>query len=240
MKVYIINYMNKKYLRKIIQKTGFDFHKYYPTPNKLNWLKDRKIRIVLDVGANVGQFVKEIRETLPNAFIYSFEPLAECFSKLNENLKGDKNFKAFNFALGEKDEEVTMNHSVYSPSSSILEMAKAHKDLFPHTKEATPEKITIKRFDDIKNLNLEKEILLKIDTQGYEDRVLRGMPETLKGVKIIIIETSFVELYEGQKLFDGMYEMLKDLGFCYKGALQQKINNKTGEVVSEDSIFERK
>jgi FkbM family methyltransferase len=232
--------MTTNKIRKIIQKTGLDIHKYRPEINRLEWIKEQNIKTILDVGANVGQFVKEIREVLPDIFIYSFEPLEECFVILNENMKGDKKFEALNFALGEKDEEVLMNHSTYSPSSSILEMAQAHKDLFPHTKEAKPERITIKRFDDIKNLNLEKEILLKIDTQGYEDRVLRGMSETLKNVKIIIIETSFVELYEGQKLFDGMYEMMKNLGFHYKGALQQKINNKTGEVVSEDSIFERK
>ncbi len=94
------------FVRKIIQKTGFDFHRHYPQANKMSWFKDENIKTVLDIGANVGQFAKEIREELPNAFIYSFEPLKECFDKLKTMESNDNKFKAFNFAIGDKKEIV--------------------------------------------------------------------------------------------------------------------------------------
>jgi FkbM family methyltransferase len=230
--------MTENKIRKIIQKTGFDFHRHYPTLNRLDQLKDNNIKTVFDVGANVGQFAKEIRKILPDAFIYSFEPLSECFKKLTENMVGDSKFKAFNFALGEKDEILQINRSAYSPSSSILDMADAHKKLFPHTKESAPEKITVKKLDDLDITKESKgEILLKIDTQGYEDRVFRGSLNFLKKVRFVVVETSFVELYKGQPLFANIYSLLKNEGFTYKGSLQQKTDSKTGEVISEDSLF---
>ncbi|MEI6843441.1 MAG: FkbM family methyltransferase [bacterium] len=227
-------------LRKIIQKTGFDVLKFRPKPNPLEWLKDKQIKTVLDVGANVGQFAKEIREFLPETKIISFEPLSDCFHKLTENMKDDNSFKAFNFALGEKDEVTTIHHSDYSPSSSILHMAHNHKSLFPHTKESRPEQITIKKLDDLDLITtekLEQHILLKIDTQGFEDKVLKGAEKFLEHVTYIIIETSYIELYEKQPLFADIYSILTHKEFIYKGGLQQKMNGKTGQIISEDSLF---
>lgn len=230
--------MAKNIIRKFIQKTGFDLHRYRPGPDKLSYLCLFNLRTVLDIGANVGQFAKEIREKLPEAKIYSFEPIKECFDKLNENMKKDKNFEAFNFALGDKNEKLEMHKSFYTPSSSILEMAEAHKKLFPHTKENKLEQIEVKRLDNIaSSLSLGKEILIKVDVQGFEDKVIEGGKETFKKARVILIENSFVELYKGQPLFDDIYEKLKSLGFVYKGSLQEKLDQKTGQIIFEDSLF---
>jgi len=227
-------------LRKVIQKTGFDFHRHKPMPNKLSYFKTFNFQTILDIGANVGQFAKEIRGRIPNTQIYSFEPIKECFEKLEQNMKSDSNFRAYNFALGDKSEDVEMHKSAYSPSSSILKMSETHKNLFPHTKEHTTEKIKIKRLDDIaKDLNLEKEIMIKADVQGFEDKVIAGGIETFKKAKAVLIENSFVKLYDGQPLFDDIYMKLKSLGFEYKGSLQKKVDRYTGKIISEDSLFIR-
>jgi FkbM family methyltransferase len=225
-------------IRKAIQKTGLDLHRYRPAPDKLSYLRLFNFRTVLDIGANVGQFAREIRQILPNASIHSFEPIKECFDKLNQNMKEDSNFKSFNFALGDKNENLEMHKSVYTPSSSILEMAEMHKTLFPHTKENEPEEIKVKRLDEVvKNLDLKKEVLIKIDVQGFEDKVIDGGRETFKKARVVLIENSFVEMYKNQPLFDDIYEKLKSLGFTYKGGLQEKLDKKTGQILFEDSLF---
>lgn len=227
-------------IRKLIWKTGFDIRRYRPEPDQLSWLKEIAIQTIIDVGANIGQFAKEIRSALPDAFIYSFEPLKDCYDDLLIIMKNDRKFKAFNMALGDSSEEVVMHHNDYSASSSILDMAQSHKDLYPYTKHIHDEKIIVCRLDDIHELdknNLKKEILVKIDTQGYEDRVLRGGIEFLKNTKVIIIETSFITLYEGQLLFADIYKMLTSLGFVYKGSIRRKFNLKNGGNLYEDSIF---
>ncbi|MDE2041029.1 MAG: FkbM family methyltransferase [Patescibacteria group bacterium] len=234
--------MSHRSIRKLFQKTGFDFHRHRPEPNKLAWLRALNVQTVLDVGANIGQFAREVRAVLPTAFIYSFEPLKSCFDELSRNMLTDRNFKAYNFALGAANETVTMNKSAYSPSSSILAMSKSHKDLFPQTQNSSQEEIAIKRLDDIAEFDpakLNREILVKIDTQGFEEKVIRGATKFLKQTKVMIVENSYLPLYEGQALFDGIYQQLKALGFAYHGSLQQKVNPKSGEILFEDSFFVR-
>lgn len=226
----------------MLQKTGFDFHRHRSEPNKLAWLEKAQIRTVIDVGANTGQFVKEIRSVLPDAFVYSFEPLRDCYGALVEERKDDRKFKAFHFALGDSHEETVMHRNNYSPSSSLLPMGELHKTLYPHTKDTSTEKIIVRRLDDMNELdpaNLEKEILVKIDTQGYEDRVIRGGTRFLKHTKAMIVETSFTTLYEGQLLFADIYAMLAALGFGYRGGIHQKFDPKSGKLIFEDSLFVR-
>jgi len=234
--------MSSHPLRKMFWKAGIDVRRYRPEPDHLLWLKEVGIKTVIDVGANIGQFAHEIRIDLPDAHIYSFEPLKDCYDEMVESMKNDKNFTAFHMALGDKSEEVTMNRNDYSPSSSLLPMAQTHKDIFPHTKNTKEEKITVRRMDDLPDFKRnvpQKEILFKIDTQGYEDRVVRGATEFLKGVAAMIVETSFVTLYEKQFLFDDMYKMLTGMGFIYKGGMHQRFDTKNGGNLFEDSIFVR-
>jgi len=219
---------------------GVDIHRHHPEADRLAWLSKLNIQTVFDIGANVGQFAQEIRQTLPGAQIYSYEPLKECFNTLTSSFAYDSKFQAFNYALGEKSEEITMNKSSYTPSSSLLRMADSHKKLFPHTKDSSPETISVRRLDDVwAQLKPTKEILIKVDTQGYEDKVIAGGITSFKQARVILIEASFVRLYETQPLFDDIYQKIQSFGFSYHGALHQKLNPKTGEVIFEDAIFVR-
>ena len=227
-------------LRKLIQKTGLDIHRFRPTPDKLSFLKTLNVGTVLDIGGNVGQFAKEVREVLPKTQIYSFEPLKECFDELVHSMKEDRLFKAFNYALGDTEGSLNMNKSSYTPSSSLLPMSSTHKELFPHTKDHTNETIYVKTLDSVaSSLNLKPQILIKVDVQGFESKVIAGGIKTFSMAKVVLIEVSHATLYEGQPTFDDLYQKLKNLGFKYKGSLQQKIDKKTGEIISEDSIFIR-
>ncbi len=236
--------MKQHFIRTLIQKTGFDLHRYRKTDetNKMEYLRECSIRTVIDVGANIGQFAKEVRAILPDASIYSFEPVQECYRQLLHNMSADTKFQAFNCALGDTNGKIAIHKNDYSQSSSILDMADAHKRLFPHTSHDVPEEITVKRLDDMTEMRpvtLEKNILLKIDTQGFEDRVIRGGPDFLKETKAVLAETSFLELYKGQPLFADIYKTLTSQGFRYTGSFWQKINPENGQVLFEDSLFVR-
>ncbi len=150
----------------------------------------------------------------------------------------DKNFKDFNFALGNENMEMSMEKNEYSPSSSLLPLGVKHQELFPHAKQTSKEKILIKKLDDVSpTLHIQKEILIKVDVQGFEDKVIAGGQNTFSQVRAILIETSFVELYQGQPTFDDIYTSLRNLGFSYHGSMQEKIDKKTGKIISEDSLF---
>ncbi len=228
----------KKIIRKSFNIIGLDIRK--AESNEFVWLKELNIQTVFDIGANTGQFARMIHNILPEASIYSFEPLEDCYRRLCSNMKGVSNFKAFNFALGDKDEETEIYHDKYSPSSSLLQMGKLHKEAFSFTGRQTIEKIKAKRLDEVirdLNIELKKNVLFKIDVQGYEDKVILGAQKSLLKTKAIIVETSYQVLYEGQPLFDAIYDMLRQKGFEYMGNLEQLKNPLTGDVLQSDSLF---
>jgi len=208
--------------------------------NKFVWLKDLNINTVMDVGANVGQFALEISKVLPNARIYSFEALRSVYGELLKNSKEIKNFKAINVALGNFSGTTKIYRNKYSPSSSVLEMADLHKKVFPHTKETYEGKVVVRRLDDIiteEKLELKPNTLIKLDVQGYEDKVIQGGIGTFKKATVIITEVSFYELYKGQPLFDQIQSQLRKMGFECKGSINASFHPETGLPLFADAIF---
>jgi FkbM family methyltransferase len=204
------------------------------------WLIDMQIKTVIDVGANTGQFSQKILSFLPDVMIYSFEPIKSCYEELSRNLFFNGNVKLFNFALGDTDGEQTIYLNDFTPSSSLLEMDDLHKKAFAYTEKCTPEVIQVRRLDAmISEMVLQRPILLKIDVQGYEREVIRGGLETIKQVDVMIVETSFSELYKNQPLFHEIYGLLRAQGFVYKGNYEQLINPNNGEILQADSLFIR-
>ncbi|MFN8465859.1 MAG: FkbM family methyltransferase [Caldilineaceae bacterium] len=67
------------------------------------------------------------------------------------------------------------------------------------------------------HLNLEVPYMVKIDVQGFEDKVLLGGELTIRHASMLIIETSFQVLYEGQALF-GDVDFAKGLGTAISAA----------------------
>jgi FkbM family methyltransferase len=113
------------------------------------WLINLKIKTVLDIGANTGQFAAKILDLFPDIDLYCFEPIIDCFKELENNLGSNKKVKFFNFALGNENGGQTIHINEYSPSSSLLEMNNLHKKAFAFTEKSAPGKILIKKLDEI-------------------------------------------------------------------------------------------
>lgn len=209
-------------------------------PKRLAWLDSFGFRTVLDVGANTGQFVDEARRFAPDAMIYSFEPLPDCYAELVSRHGKDPKFRAFNFAIGDAPGKTTFHRSSYSQSSSMLKMAALHVEAFPETAGGVEVTIPVDTLDNVRDrLELRGPVLLKIDVQGFEDRVIRGATELLADVDVAVIEMSIEPLYEGQTLFDGVYRMMVDRGFVYRGNHLQLQHPADGRVLQVDGLFTR-
>ena len=243
----------KEFLKKLFNFVGFNVtrtgagiqggeKKFAPSQeDKLKWIQNMNIKTVIDVGAHIGESALQFHELFPNAKIYSFEPLHDCFMRLNDNMKNVPNFRSFNLALGDKEGRLQIHRSEFSPSSSPLKMAKLHKEAFPFSSGEISETVDVNTLDNIaQELDLEDNILLKIDVQGYEKSVIVGSQSILGRVKVIIIETSFHELYEGQPLFSDIYELLCEQGFVYSGSWEELKSPLDGAPLQQDSIFIRK
>ena len=234
----LARYLEQPHLWRLRQR-GVNVDEYL----RLNrgWLHSLRIATVLDIGANVGQFCQIASTLWPQARIYAFEPLRDCYEQLKSRMVGCGKVVAFNVGLGEQRGEACFERNAFSASSSFLKMAELHKSNYPETRTSETVTVKIERLDELaQELDLQEPILVKIDVQGYEDRVLRGGEQTVRRAQVILVETSFEPLYEGQLLFDGIHELLGKWGFRYAGAVGQLQSPLDGRVLQADSLFVRR
>jgi len=90
-----------------------------------------------------------------------------------------------------------------------------------------------------KYISEDSNIFIKIDTQGYEDLVLKGACETIKKATGLQLEVSLVPLYEGQTLYADIIDKMKTFGFNIWGLSTVLIDTKTGRLLQVDAVFFR-
>ena len=230
----------------LINFFGLDVKKFIPGSSPSAQLKVSlakfNIDIVFDVGANTGQFGKELRSSGYDGQIVSFEPLSEAYMHLKNLCDTDKKWTAHpRCAVGERAGFVTINVAGNSASSSLLPMLDSHILAAPHTAYIGKEEVEIQMLDSIIPGYLDgfKNPLLKIDTQGYEWAVLDGSKEVLSLMMGVVLEMSLVPLYEGQHLWGEIIERLEGLGFSLWALQPEFIDPCDGRTLQVNGIFYR-
>jgi len=229
-----------------IHAMGYEVRAFRPGASAgaqlMRMLAAHSIDVVLDVGANVGQFGTELRGSGYQGVIVSFEPLSTARARLRAAVGSDPRWKiADQAALGASDGEVDLNVAANSASSSVLPMLKRHSDAAPESAYVGSERVPLRRLDDLVPAYVtdRSKIFLKIDTQGYEDRVLEGGRRTLERAVGLSIELSFVPLYGGQLLYKDMVPRLEALGFELWNVAPAFIDQNDGRLLQVDGTFFR-
>ena len=197
-------------------------------------------KTIIDIGANTGQSVLTFRSAFPQATIHAIEPLPDCFLQLTRNTSSFSKVLLYNTAVGNYTGIINIFENDYSPSSSVLPIGHTHLLNFPHAQNRSSFEVPI---DTLSNLLISKDLaepmLIKMDVQGYEKHVIEGGTNVLSRAKLLIVEVSLEELYEGQPLFDDICAILSTIGFRYGGVFDQLVSPKTGMVLQQDAIFVR-
>jgi len=236
----------KRYAKKLVRRFGLNVTRLSPhaVPDHcgFKWLSGMAIKTVIDVGANRGEMAVELHRILPDAGFYCFEPLKECIAVLRQRTRAISHCRVFEIAIGDEAGEARLHRSSYDSSSSLRPMGALHKRLFPHTAATHEIVVPVDTLDHaMAEFELQVPILLKLDVQGFEDRIIRGAPGVLARTKVVIAETSFQELYEGQPLFAEIHGMLAVLGFRYMGAWSEDLRSPIdGSHLQQDSVFVRR
>ena len=233
-------------LKKIFRFFGFDIIGYSPVLSNsaqvVKSLEINEIELIFDVGANSGQFAIEILEGGFKGDVVSFEPQFNMHKICVQNSVKYSNWKVHSqCAIGEKIDIVELNVSANSVSSSILMVNDTHINSAPQSKYISSESVNLITLDSVFNEYYKKgaNCALKIDTQGFEWPVLMGAINSLPNVTCIIIEMSLFPLYDGQKLWDEIYEYLKLKGFCMWAIQPGLIERSTGKTLQMDCILVR-
>lgn len=205
-------------------------------------LRKFKIDLVLDVGANKGQFASDIRSCGYTGKIVSFEPLSQAHRELSQSSAGDPMWEAYTrCALGDDTGEVEINIAGNSESSSILPMLESHRSAAPESAYQGKESVSVKTLDAVAGQYVKdaRATFLKIDTQGFEWQVLDGARDTLPHIKGILVELSLVPLYEGQHLWREIIDRLEAEGFILWAFKPVFSDQSQGRTLQVDGVFYR-
>jgi len=236
--------MTKKYLRRILQSIGYDIVKRKTAVSFelsiLKWLAKKNIDVVIDIGANEGQYGNKIRNMGYEGEIISFEPSSEAYEKLLKNCENDQHwFVAPRMAIGEKNGETEMFISHNSVSSSILKISQTHVNMAKDSAYKSKETVNIRTLDSLFGncIPKGKNLFLKIDTQGYEMKVLDGIENNLEKVEGIQIELSINPLYEGQELYLDFFEFMEKNNFSLYSIRPGFKDKETQQIFQFDGFF---
>jgi FkbM family methyltransferase len=232
----IVSSLAKKFTRRTADRT------IAPHEVTESWIKRLNIDLVVDVGANEGQFVDLVRRRGFSKRIISIEPLEAAFNKLTKRLRHDSKWQGVRTALGEKTDTLTMEVAGNSfMSSSLLQMLPNHVEAEPTSAIFRTETVSVRRLDEVLPplLNNEERIFLKVDTQGFEDHVLKGATGILGKIVLLELELSLVTLYSGQTLLPEMMNLVAGLGFTPVSLDRGFADNKRGKLLQVDGLFVR-
>ena len=200
------------------------------------------INILFDIGANTGQYAKNMRELGYSKKIISFEPLTDAFNILNENSIKDDSWLINNYAIGDENSSGVINIAHNSISSSILNMLPSHANSSPTSKYIAKEEIELKTLDSVFNSFCKKDdkVMMKIDTQGFEKNVIDGAAKYLNNIDIIQLEMSIIPLYKNEMIFIDMMKYLDEKNFQLFSLENGFSNPTTSQLLQVDGIFVNK
>lgn len=212
-----------------------------PALRRARLLPWRQIGLVLDVGANVGQYASKLRAAGYGGRIVSFEPLASAFTELSAAAANDPLWDCRPFALGAEAARMTLNVSGDREASSLLPMEPRHALHCPASAYVGTEPVEVRTLDSVASVEPgTRGIYLKLDVQGYELSVLLGAERVLPWVELVEAELSLVPLYTGGPLYREVIDHLGAREFdliSVEGITEEPA---TGQMLQVNAVFARR
>ncbi len=174
---------------------------------------------VIDVGANLGYYVLlEAQLVGPEGKVYAIEPVEKNYYVLNKNIALNRrgNVETFQVAIGEKTKNQEMLLSRNSNHGTMMDMDKASQYYKTRMEKIGADKITVPTVTldkFVKDNNIEKVDFIRMDVEGFELQVFKGMQKTLKDMSpTVLVEAHYVH-YADPKVIDDMIRDMLDLGY---------------------------
>jgi FkbM family methyltransferase len=228
-------------IRRLARRLGYEVRQYTPL-RSFTAARERLldgIDVVLDVGANAGQYGEGLRELGFRGRLVSLEPVAEAFAELERRAGDDGAWDAVRVAASDFDGEITLNITDDSRSSSVL----ARNERFSDKAGWAPKesrRVAARRLDGLLGelLRPDERAYLKLDVQGYERHVLDGAGTALARFEAIELELSVTPLYENQPSLTEMLPLLAERGFR-PVCLEPILLDDEGLLMELDGLFAR-
>jgi FkbM family methyltransferase len=180
-----------------------------------HWLKNDRTHLFVDIGANTGFYTILATGRYGYDKALSFEPNPEVYRTLEQNLKLNglqTRVRCFNLALGEKRQVLPFcRYASHTGLSRFIESESEikHKDREDH-EIVEIETVSFDDFVTTHDINVMEIDFVKIDVEGFEYNVLKGMRRTLSLISNVKL---FVEINPKNKNREQTTDLLSEFGF---------------------------
>jgi FkbM family methyltransferase len=231
--------------RRIRQTFGFEVRRHQsvlgydlaPFRHRARLLACEDVHLVIDVGANVGQYASALRRGGYPGDILSLEPLAEPFAALRARAAGDPHWTCEQVALGERSGFADLRVAAHSAGSSFLEVGETLVANTPEMATVGSERVRVEPLAHLLESIASNSAFLKLDVQGFELQILRAGEDILPRLAGIEVELSFEPLYEGEGSFLEVTQLLDALGFRLAAVDPGIPDRRTGFPLQVDGIY---
>jgi FkbM family methyltransferase len=202
-------------VKSLARAIGYDVRRtdsHFPK-RPIDFIRSRNIELVVDIGANAGQYARRLRADGYAGWIVSAEPVSSAHAALAARAAGDARWKTMNLAFGEKEGFAEINVSEASVLSSIRRQLPAAAAFNSEARIIRHETVRVARLDEVFPELPKGRAFLKIDTQGYEEQVLTGASGCLSQFLGVQMELPIIHLYEGTWQFQEAIAYMYERGF---------------------------
>lgn len=222
---------------------GYEVRQYTPlrsyTAARARLFASLGIDVVVDVGANAGQYGELLRALGFRGRLISLEPVPEAFAALERTAAADGRWTALRLAAADVDGEIELRVTADSRSSSVL----ARNDRFADRAGWAPREVVAVPARRLATLAPEllqphERAHLKIDVQGYERQVLEGAADELARFESLELELSVAPLYNEQAQLVDVLPLLAERGF-HTVSLEPILLDDRGRLIELDGLFAR-
>jgi FkbM family methyltransferase len=232
-------------VRGLARKAGYDVVSYSPMCShelrRAQLLRERGVGLVLDGGANRGQYAKRLRQLGYGGEILSVEPIPEVFAALARAASRDPRWRCVNAALGETAGEASLHINPISEVSSLLAATGAVNTAGWQTGSTI--RVPMRTVDEVllddDGSDRSAPLFLKLDLQGYELPALAGAARSLERVCAVELEASTVALYRDAALLPEVVARLDGLGFAVFSVDSALVDYESGRILQLDLLFTR-
>jgi FkbM family methyltransferase len=216
----------KRGIEQLFWKAGFELVPSYRAykaglrPDIVRLVNSLQLGMVIDVGANEGQFKKFMRSSVGySGKVISFEPIPDMAAVLIDESKSDPNWRVVPEALGAEKENLELNVSTRSDFSSFLNLSEKGREIFDGAQISTTVSVKVTTLSDFLCLEkIDTEFFLKLDTQGFDLQVvLGGQSHISSQCALLLCEVSVIPIYDNQPDWREMVIKLNDMGFDLVG-----------------------
>jgi FkbM family methyltransferase len=230
--------LHRGFVKRYLARRGMSL---VQEPGLWDFLDTRRVDLVIDVGANTGQFAREIRSMGYRGRIHSFEPLPAAFAELQRHAANDPQWDLSNVGVGSEAGKLEINIARNSVFSSFRPLSDLAGKFDPNSQTVETLKVPVVTLDKAVGKSPAKSIFIKIDTQGFEQEVLAGAKAILQRAVGVQLELPVDHLYENVWSFNEALAAMGGYGFV--PAQFRTVNPRAGDraaAVEFDAIFRRK